>query len=674
MTDLPAPSPPSSPCDAELIVEPRFTGRSFVAVLRVLVGDRSALVHKLDLAKDGARQTFAKMVTGRLPGVKAADVEEQLLKLCDDRAQQLRHAEELAAERGEEPTIVDLLVQIAEEAELFHDAAKDAYGTIQVDGHFEIWPVRSKGFRLWLRRRLREGHDKAAYSEALQSAIEEIESKALFECPQMEVNVRVAEADGAVWLDLADEAWRAVEITTTGWRVVEGKPPVRFVRAPGLLPLPVPQPGGRIEDLRAFLNVRDEADFVLLVSWLLACLRRRGPYPVLSVYGEQGSAKSTLQRLLRDLVDPNTAPLRSEPREVRDLIISASNSWVQAFDNLSRVPPWLSDALCRLSTGGGFATRELYSDRAETIFDAQRPVAINGITDLATRSDLLDRALNITLSAIPDDQRKDERTLQRSFEAARPRILGALLDAVSAGLRNEANVRLDRLPRMADFALWVTACEPALGWAPGAFLAAYTANRSLANNAAIEASIIGPVLQAFMATRSTWQSTSTELLAELEEVADDKTRHRKEWPGSPRKLSGDLRRIAPNLRAAGIDVDFSRSGKRLIHLGRISDGSDDVGAAPAADRPGDKALFENDLPPPEDGLDGLDGVSPTFSESQVQRLTEAEREALDERIAVCTIDGGLPEPAAEDIAQAQIDTQRGEKTPCVLRHTVARDQ
>jgi len=619
MTDLPVASPPPSAGEAELVIEPRFTGRTYVAVLRVLIGGESVLLHKLDLAKDGARKAFVQMVAEHLPGVKATDAEAQLLKLCDARARWLQSADEAAAEKGQEPTLADLLVQIAlDEAELFHDAAQRAYATFEVGEHFETWPVRSKGFRLWLRRRLREEHDKSAYSEALQSALEEIESKALFDCPEMAVHVRVAEVGGAVWLDLADGACRTIEITASGWRLVEGKPPVRFIRAPGVLPLPVPQPGGRIDDLRAFLNVRDEADFVLLVSWLLACLRRRGPFPVLNVNGEQGSAKSTLQRLLRDLVDPNTAPLRSEPKEVRDLVIAAANSWVQAFDNLSHVPPWLSDALCRLSTGGGFATRELYSDREEVIFDAQRPVAINGITDLASRSDLLDRSLNITLSAIPEDQRKDERSLRQAFEAARPRILGALLDAVSAGLANEANIRLDRLPRMADFALWIAACEPALGWAPGTFIEAYTANRASANDAAIEAAIIGPVLQAFMRERITWQGTSTELLAELEEVADDRTRHRKEWPGSARKLSGDLRRIAPNLRTAGIDVAFSKSGKRVIHLGRISDGVDDVGAASPAYRPNDNTLPYKELQPSEDGLDGPDGVAPTFSEAEVE--------------------------------------------------------
>jgi hypothetical protein len=610
--------------EGEVLIEPRFTGgRTYVAVLRVLVAEESVCVSKVDLARDGAREKFIRKVTEVLPAVGPAEVEAQLLRICDERARWLAKADEQAPKHGKDPATADLLADIAfTEADLFHDADQAAYAVVEVAEHSETWPVRSRGFRLWLRRRLREEHNQAAHSDAMQAALEDIESKALFECPMEPVFVRLAEADGAVWLDLADDAWRAVRVTSKGWEVVAGKPPVRFIRPRGLLPLPAPEQGGKIGDLRPFLNVRDDSDFVLVVAWLLGCLRQRGPFPILNVSGEQGSAKSTLQRLLRELVDPNSAPLRSEPKEVRDLVIAAANSWVQAFDNLSHVQPWLSDALCRLSTGGGFATRELYSDREEVIFDAQRPVAINGITDLATRSDLLDRSLNVTLMAIPESQRKDEKTLRRAFEAARPKILGALLDAVSAGLAGEAGVHLDRLPRMADLAIWVTACEQSLGWPPGTFISAYAANRSSANDAAIEASVIGLVLQAFMETRGPWQGSSTELLTELEKFADDKTRHRKEWPGSPRKLSGDLRRIAPNLRATGIDVSFSKSGKRLIHLGRISDGTDAVGAAPPADRPSDNALFQSELQPSEGSLDGMDGVAPPISEDAIEDSDE----------------------------------------------------
>ena len=265
------------------------------------------------------------------------------------------------------------------------------------------------------------------------------------------VHVRVAEHEGHIYLDLADGAWHAVDIGPDGWRVV-GKPPVRFRRPAGLLPLPIPQRGGSLAQLASFLNLSGEDDLVLVSTWLLATLRPGGPYPLLSISGEQGSAKTVLSKMLRALVDPNCAPVRTLPREDRDLFIAANNGHVLAFDNVSAMPSWLSDTLCRLASGGGFAVRQLYTDQDEVLFDAARPVILNGIEDVITRPDLADRALFVTLPSISEAQRRPEKDLWREFELARPRLLGALLDAASHGLRTLPHVRLDRLPRMADFA------------------------------------------------------------------------------------------------------------------------------------------------------------------------------------------------------------------------------
>ena len=221
------------------------------------------------------------------------------------------------------------------------------------------------------------------------------------------VHIRVGGLDGRLYLDLGDETWRAVEIDATGWRVIDN-PPVRFRRAAGMQPLPIPVPGGSVETLRSFLNVQSDADFVLVVAWALACLRNRGPYPVIVLSGEQGSAKSTFSAILRALLDPNTAPLRALPREDRDLFIAASNGHVLAFDNVSGLPAWISDTLCRLATGGGFAVRQLYSDQDEVLFDAARPVILNGIEDIVTRPDLADRAVFLTLEPIPEERRRPE--------------------------------------------------------------------------------------------------------------------------------------------------------------------------------------------------------------------------------------------------------------------------
>ena len=191
-------------------------------------------------------------------------------------------------------------------------------------------------------------------------------------------------------------------------------------------------------------------------------MRSGGPYPLLAISGKQGSAKTVLSKLLKALIDPNAAPERALSREERELMIAANNGYVFAFDNLSGLPSWLSDALCRLATGGSFAVRQLYTDDEEVLFDAARPILLNGIEEVVSRPDLGDRALFLTLAPIVETNRRSEAELWREFGIERPRILGALLDALVHGLRAFGSVHLNQLPRMADFALWTSSCEPAL--------------------------------------------------------------------------------------------------------------------------------------------------------------------------------------------------------------------
>ena len=423
-------------------------------------------------------------------------------------------AEESGDTGGRGPTQADILIDLAQTAELFHAPDGTGFADLDINGHRETWPIRGKGFRRWLARRYLRG-DAAArrVREALQSALNVIEAKAHFDAPERIVHIRVGGLDDRLYLDLGDETWRAVEIDATGWRVIDN-PPVRFRRAAGMQPLPMPVPGGSIEALRSFLNVQSDTDFVLVVAWALACLRNRGPYPVIVLSGEQGSAKSTFSAILRALLDPNTAPLRALPREDRDLFIAASNGHVLAFDNVSGLPAWISDTLCRLATGGGFAVRQLYTDQDEVLFDAARPVILNGIEDIVTRPDLADRAVFLTLEPIPEERRRPEAELWAAFEAERPRILGVLLDAVVEGLKRLPETRLAKLPRMADFALWATACETAL-WPAGTFWSAYCGNRDEAVEGVIDADPIAAAVRAVMATRTVWTGTASDLLGAL---------------------------------------------------------------------------------------------------------------------------------------------------------------
>ena len=497
--------------------------------------------------------------------------------------------EALAEENGDRgrrgPTQADILIDLAQSAELFHAPDGTGFADLDINGHRETWPIRAKGFRRWLARCFFEATQGAPSSEALQSALNVIEAKAHFDAPERVVHIRVAGFDDRLYLDLGDATWRAVEIDATGWRVIDN-PPVRFRRAAGMQPLPVPATGGSIEVLRSFLNMQSDNDFVLVVAWALACLRNRGPYPVIVLSGEQGSAKSTFSAILRALLDPNTAPLRALPREDRDLFIAASNGHVLAFDNVSGLPGWISDTLCRLATGGGFAVRQLYTDQDEVLFDAARPVILNGIEEIVTRPDLADRAVFLTLQPIPEEHRRPEQELWAAFDAARPRVLGVLLDAVVVGLKRLPETRLEKLPRMADFALWATACETAL-WPAGTFWSAYCGNRDEAVEGVIDADPIATAVRAVMATRTVWTGTASDLLGALAEVVGERVAKSKSWPDGPRALAGRLRRAATFLRKIGIEIGFGREGRartRTINITTIQPSAppEKPGAQPSA--------------------------------------------------------------------------------------------
>src|SRR6516165_953810 len=201
--------------------------------------------------------------------------------------------------------------------EVFHTAGGVAYADLITDGHRETWPIRSQRFRNWVRRCYYMATGTAAGTAVIRSALDLLEARAQFDAPERAVNIRLAEHAGRLYLDLGDEHWRAVAIGPDGWRVL-GCPQVRFRRSPGMLPLLVPERGGSIEILQSFLNLSSKSDFVLIVAWLLAALRRGGPYPLLAISGEQGSAKTVLSKMLRALVDPNVAPVRALPRDERE--------------------------------------------------------------------------------------------------------------------------------------------------------------------------------------------------------------------------------------------------------------------------------------------------------------------------------------------------------------------
>ena len=247
---------------------------------------------------------------------------------------------------------VELIKLSEESSKLFLDDDGVVWGSFQRRDHIENWPLRSRDYQLWWGDKYykKMGQPPAAYSVTEATGI--LDNEARTEGVPHPVFTRIGSVGEKVYLDLCDEQWRAVEIDADGWHIVKQEG-VKFRRPGGMRALPEPVRGGSIDELRPFLNLKDEDDFTLLVGWLILSLNPRGPYPSMWLLGEQGSSKSVMSRICRALIDPNSAPLRTRPANERDLAISAQNSWMQVLDNVSTTPQWLSEALWRYYRSSG---------------------------------------------------------------------------------------------------------------------------------------------------------------------------------------------------------------------------------------------------------------------------------------------------------------------------------
>lgn len=466
--------------------------------------------------------------------------------------------------------------------ELFFSLDGEPYALVHNGHRLDAIKIASSTYHNLLKKRFYDSKHNIPDAQAIKDAAGMLAAMAEFEGKRYPVYTRVGSHSGNLYLDLCNDAGEVAVVTRDGWHITQG-PEVKFRRTQTMKPLPRPVKGGSIDELRQFLNVKSNKDWVLLVGWLLASLVHHINHAILVFHGNWGSAKSTATKLLRMLIDDDWSLLKADPLNVRDLLISATHTWCLAFDNLSHIPKWLSDALCRLATGGGLSARRLYSDDEEKVFDVKRPVILNGITEIVTKPDLLSRSQISYLPSIPADKRKYEEDLMREFEEARPRILGALLTAASVALRNLPNTKPQQVPRLADYARFVTAGEEAFGWNPGTFMAAYKKNQEGLNRLALEASIIFRPLKKFIdecvSWSRSWEGTAHALLEEVESQAGERLPRSKYWPQTPQHFSNLLREQAANLKEIGVEVTFKRAPTkdrdRLITIKKVSTSQDE---------------------------------------------------------------------------------------------------
>lgn len=433
----------------------------------------------------------------------------------------------------------------------------------------------------------REG--KGISSQILQDTLNTIEAIAIFQGETYEVYLRIAEHDGKIYLDLGTPDWKAVEIDATGWRIVL-EPPVRCWRPESLLPLPYPVEGGKLDQLKEFINV-DRSSWILLVTFLLFAFMPKQTYPVLVISAHRGSGKTAAAEILKGLIDPGKAPLIKLQGDTHKLAIAAARRLLMVYDNVGHISADQSDDICRMATNFGYSTRTLHTTDEETTFEFARPQIITAIDALVTRDDLADRVLMAQLGEITEDMRLPQSELNDKVEAARPRILGALLTTLSQTLAELPHTNPDKLPRMADYAKFAIASEKALGLKHGEFMATFDESREQSRQIVVESSPVGESIVSMMRDRLNWKGTATELMKELERHTDEATYRSRFYPKTPNLFKRQLNRLKPDLVSLGVLVAEIREGHdrtRILYLEKVIKTSSLSSASSAkVDKPSD---------------------------------------------------------------------------------------
>jgi len=473
--------------------------------------------------------------------------------------------DETATTPDRDLTALDELVELARSrCELFHDADRQAIAVIPMDDHRQVWRVQSSGFADWLRALWWSERRAGLQDTLLKAALATLAAAGIHEGESVQVHLRAARIDDGYYLDLGDPLWRVVHIGEAGWQLLDTSP-VLFIRTPAMRSLPVPNShlwdGRDLDRLWDHINVRTE-DRLMVLAWLLDGLRPETPFPALELVGEQGSAKSTTQSVLRDLVDPNKVPLRGRPKTVEDIFVAAANNWLVSYENLSSLTAEQQDALCTLATGGGFAARQLFTNGEEHVLQTKRPVVMNGIAVVATRPDLIDRVVHLDVPPILATQRKDDAEARAAWEQDRAAVFTGLLDLFALTLQHLPNVELPSKQRMADFERLGEAVARGRGLASGTFQTRYADLVRAGIDRALDGNPVAQALDKLLRRETLpWVGTAGSLYEQLGHLCGP---DRTAWPRSPKGLSDQLRRVAPAYRAKGIEIE---------HRGHTRDGA-----------------------------------------------------------------------------------------------------
>ena len=447
-----------------------------------------------------------------------------------------------------------LVAFVRDRCRLVHDENGEVYAV--ENGTGEVRNIERKAFKTWLHAEFYTETKKAARSQSVAEALTTLAGIGLHDGEAAEVHIRCAQLGGGYVIDLGEQGKSRAVLVRPGGLTVTEHHGAMFTRPDSMKPLPEPVEGGTLDALWPLVNV-PESSRLLVTAWLLDCLRPDTPFPLLEAIGEQGSAKSGLQKLLKRLIDPSAIELRSAPRGGEDVFVGTAQGWLLAYDNVSHLSAEMQDVLCRVATGATFATRKLYTNAEESAIRAKRPVTLNGIGASITAQDLVDRAISLELPVIED--RREAAGIEGEFDRLHTKLLGALLDLFAKALTILPSIAIerDRRPRLIEYAKLGCAVAVAMGGTADAFLAEFEAMRADSIARTLDASQVAGAVLTYLEGRP---DRFTEYTVKRLFESLDRPDGGEAWPRSPKGFGDALHRAAPALRTFGVVVKFT--GKR----------------------------------------------------------------------------------------------------------------
>ena len=363
---------------------------------------------------------------------------------------------------------------------------------------------------------------------------------------------------------MSDETRRCIKITKgKGWKIVENQIEVLFRRYNHQIPQIEPSQDYDPKVLDNFinsLNIKNENHKILIKVWIVSLLIPSISHPMFLPYGPPGSAKSTLQKKIKMLIDPSQLDLLSIHNDKTEFVQQISHNYICFYDNMKYVPRWLPDEACRAATGAALSKRKLYTDDEDQLYKYKRILGFTGINVIFTEEDALDRTLKIELDRIEREKRIPDEKIEEELKQQIPGLLGYIFDVLSKALEIKNSIILDNLPRMADFAEWGEAIAKVLGYKPLQFMEAYFENIDQQNLEIIESNPFAEAISKFIDYDTiSWISSPKIFVSSLREYADNNNIDSSEFPKAPQSISYKLNRIKPNLlEGLGIEVIIDR--------------------------------------------------------------------------------------------------------------------